>query len=553
MNIRFIGAVKGVTGSCHLIEFGDKRLLLDCGMFQGKDDELNYQELPFNPADIDYMVLSHSHIDHSGRIPLLVKKGFHGTIYCSRPTYDLCEIMLLDSAHIQEMETEWANRKAMRAGRPLIEPLYTQDDAKRSFKYFKPVLYEQIVNADENLTLRFNDAGHVLGSSIIEMWIKEGQDTVKIVYSGDIGMKEKPILNDPAVIESADYVIMEATYGNRLHEHIEKREKELLNIILKTVLRGGTVIIPSFAVGRTQEIIYELNKYYDSHKDLDEIQLSFLRNIPVYIDSPLAAKATEVFQRNAGVFDKEAREYLMRGDNPLIFANLHFTQNADESKQLNFSDEPKIIISSSGMCDAGRIKHHLKHNLWKKNNSIIFVGYQAEGTLGRRILDGAKKVKILGEEISVNAEVYNVEGFSGHADKNGLINWLMNFKKKPVKLFIVHGEYQAKADFAAEVEKVLGIECIIPEYDEVYEIKANNMVEEVGIEKPAADGTLAEEQFCILIRELKSLKALFEHTLKQLEDSLGSQPVSAAKCNSINNILLDLESDIVNLSMLIGK
>jgi len=553
MKIRFIGAVNGVTGSCHIIEYGDKQLLLDCGMFQGKDEKLNHQDLPFDPSAIDYMVLSHSHIDHSGRIPLLVKKGFRGTIYCSRPTYDLCEIMLLDSAHIQEMETEWANRKALRAGRPLAEPLYTQEDANRSLKYFKPVLYEQVIHVDENLTLRFKDAGHVLGSSIIEMWLKEGRDRVKIVYSGDIGMKDKPILNDPAVIDNADYVIMEATYGNRLHENVESRDKELLNIIIKTILRGGTVIIPSFAVGRTQEIIYELNKYYDSHKDISDIQLDLLKNIPVYIDSPLAAKATEVFQRNAGVFDREAREYLMKGDNPLIFANLKYTHNVEESKQLNFSDEPKIIISSSGMCDAGRIKHHLKHNLWKNNNSIVFVGYQAEGTLGRRILDGAKKVKILGEEISVNAEVYNVEGFSGHADKNGLISWLKGFKEKPARIFIVHGEAQAKADFAAEVEKLLGVECIIPEYNEVFEIKTGDRVEKSGPENMTSDSSIDMDRLSTMIDELQSLKALFDNTLNQLKDNLGSETVSLDKYSRIKNILLDLESDIVNLSLLLGK
>jgi metallo-beta-lactamase family protein len=553
LNIRFMGAVKGITGSCHLIEFGNKRLMLDCGMFQGRDEDLNRQELDFDPTKIDYLLLSHSHIDHSGRIPLLVKKGFRGTIYCSKATYDLCEIMLLDSAHIQEMETEWINRKAKRAGKPPVEPLYTRDDANSSLGYFAPVLYGQVIHVDENLTVRFNDAGHVLGSSIIEMWIKEGNDTIKVVYSGDLGTKEKPILNDPAIIESADYVIIEATYGNRIHEDVEVREETLINIILKTVLRGGTVVIPSFAVGRTQEIIYELNKYYDAHLDAFGTPVNLLKNIPVYVDSPLAIKATEVFRRNAGVFDEEAREHLRRGDNPLTFSNLHFVQSAEQSKELNFSDEPKIIISSSGMCEAGRIKHHLKHNLWKRNSSVVFVGYQAEGTLGRRIRDGAKKVKIFGEEIFVNAEVYSVEGFSGHADKNGLMSWLKGFRQKPRKLFIVHGEGQSKADFARDVEEQLGIDCIIPEYNQVYEIRNKSVVEEVGEKRPAADAALSEDRIDELMEELQELKKLFEHTLNQLESRVSGEALSVGKYNKINNLLISLESDIMNLSMLSGK
>lgn len=555
MNIRFMGAVKGVTGSCHLIEFKDKKLLLDCGLFQGRDEELNYQEMDFDPASIDYLLLSHSHIDHSGRIPLLVKKGFKGTVYCSKATYELCEIMLLDSAHIQEMEVEWQNRKARRAGKPLVEPLYTQEDANKSLEYFKPVLYDQIIRIDDYITVRFNDAGHVLGSSIIEMWFKDGSEIIKVVYSGDIGTKEKPILNDPAIIDYADYVIMEATYGNRVHEDVEKRDETLINIILKTVLRGGTVIIPSFAVGRTQEIIYELNKYYDAHLSDFGTSTNLLKNVPVYVDSPLAVKATEVFKRNAGVFDEEARDLLKKGDNPLKFDNLHFTQSVEESKALNFSDEPKIIISSSGMCEAGRIRHHLKHNLWKKNSSIVFVGYQAEGTLGQRIRDGAKKVKLFGEEIHVNAEIYNVEGFSGHADKNGLLNWLKGFKEKPCRLFIVHGEGQAKEDFAKEVEQQLGIECIIPEYNEVYEIKGRGQVEcvQVSKERLAAYSKLSPEHVQQMMEELNEMREMFQHTLGQVQEHVSSESISIENYTLINNILLNMKNDIMNLSMLSGK
>ncbi len=564
MKIKFLGAVESVTGSCHLIEVNDKKILLDCGQFQGKKEieQLNYKDFEFAPGDIDYLLLSHAHIDHSGRIPLLVKKGFKGKIFCSKPTYDLCEIMLRDSGHIHEVEAEWKNRKAERAGREKVEPLYTESDAEESFKYFEPLLYEQLTEIDENLTVRFNDAGHILGSAIIEIWIKEGEETTKLVFSGDLGMKDKPILKDPTIIEKADYLIIESTYGNRLHEKIGERIDILANIILKTVRRGGTVVIPSFAVGRTQEIIYELNQYYDGNKKIQ----SELAQIPVYIDSPLATKATEVFKKNAHVFDEEAREYIMIGDNPLEFENLHFTQSAEESKALNTSDEPKIIISASGMCDAGRIKHHLKHNLWKKKSSVIFVGYQAEGTLGRRIRDGEKAVKIFGEEIQINAEIYSVEGFSGHADKNGLLDWLSGFKEGPKQVFIVHGEDDSKKEFALEINNKLGLDCVIPlpgkEYDLISENFSENQVtakedKNINIEKDKkVDGKClqpaSKEKIDELLNEIVKLKELFQDSLLLTEESLNNN-INVEDFNIINNKILEIEKNIVNLTMLSGK
>ena len=557
MNIKFLGAVKGVTGSSHLIQYRDKKILLDCGMYQGKDDDLNIDEFELNPAEIDYLLLSHSHIDHSGRIPLLVKNGFKGTIYCSKSTYELCEIMLLDSAHIQETEAEWKNKKAMRTGRKLVEPLYTQKDALDSFQYFKTVQYDQIVAIDDVLTVKFNDAGHILGSSIIEMWFSENKENVKLVYSGDIGMNEKPILNNPAIIEKADYVIMEATYGDRVHEDIENRAEEFLNIILETVKRGGNVIIPSFAVGRTQELIYELNKYYDCHINEIGEKLNELKKIPVYIDSPLAIKATEVFKRNANVFDEEARECIMQGDNPLEFENLHYSQSAEESKQLNLSMEPKIIISASGMCDAGRIKHHLKHNLWRNESSIVFVGYQAEGTLGRRIVDGEKNVKVLGENINVKAEIHNLEGFSGHADKIGLLNWLKGFKEKPKTVFIVHGEQSAKENFAREVKNELKLNCIIPEHNVVYEIKKNKIVEEAEVDTKAAEYSqrtegINKKRITKLLNEIEELKTVFDVAIKRTKEQVNSN-MDIEQYKKINNIIIDLENEIINLTMLSGE
>ncbi|MDD4088098.1 MAG: MBL fold metallo-hydrolase [Tissierellia bacterium] len=551
MKIRFLGAVNGVTGSNHLIQAQGKNIMLDCGMYQGRDEELNAEEFAVAPADIDCLLLSHSHIDHSGRIPLLVKKGFKGDIYCSKPTYDLCEIMLIDSAHIQETEAEWKNNKAKRSGKKLAEPLYTQEDAMNSLQYFKPVLYNQIINIDENITVKFNDAGHILGSSIIEVWIKDEEDTIKIVYSGDLGMHEKPILKDPAQIDRADYLIMEATYGNRVHENIEQRTEELINIILKTTKRGGSVIIPSFAVGRTQELIYELNKYYDSHLNEIGTKENELRKIPVYIDSPLAIKATEVFRRNSHAFDKEAKDYIMKGDNPLDFENLHFTQSADESKQLNFSTEPKIIISASGMCEAGRIRHHLKHNLWRKEASIVFVGYQAEGTLGSRLLEGEKCVKLFGEDIKVNAEIYNVEGFSGHADKPALLNWIGSFKEKPGKIFIVHGEKDSKEDFAKEVKDKFNINSIIPEYNVVYDIKKKNVINEVFLETEKQK--IKDKQIKELLKEVEELKKTFENALTNTEGCLRLEDINIDKYKKINNNIKSLENEIMNLTIISAK
>ena len=555
MRIRFLGAVKGVTGSSHLIHVNDKYILLDCGMYQGRDEDLNLEEFEINPAEINFLLLSHSHIDHSGRIPLLVKNGFKGKIYTSKPTYDLCQIMLADSAHIQESEAAWKNKKARRTGRKLVEPMYTQEDAAESLHYFEPILYDQIVNIDENITVKFRDAGHILGSSIIEMWIKEENGTTKLVYSGDLGMKEKELLRDPTIIEDADYVIMESTYGNRIHENFDKRTEGLYKIVLETVNRGGTVIIPSFAVGRTQEIIYELNKYYDSNDSETKSLYKDLKKIPVYIDSPLATKATEIFKRNAGVFDEETRSYIMKGDNPLEFENLHFTQSAEESKMLNFSDEPKIIISASGMCEAGRIKHHLKHNLWKKESSIVFVGYQAEGTLGRRILDGEKNVKIFGEEIHITAEIHNVEGFSGHADKIALLDWLKGFKEKPKKVFIVHGEQESKLAFAEEIRQKLNIDCIIPEYNKVYEVRKEYEVEEtVATENIAALAKMAkEDQIAELLEEVEKLKSIFDKTLENTKGYLKKDSVNIDEYKEINNNIIDLEDEILNLSMLSSK
>lgn len=555
MKISFHGAVESVTGSCHLLEWGNKKVLLDCGQFQGsnREEKMNFDDFDFVPSEIDYLLLSHCHIDHCGRIPLLVKRGFKGDIICTKPTYDLCEIMLLDSAHIHESEAEWENRKGKRAGKKLVEPLYTQEDATNSMKYFKPKLYGQMLKIDNDFSVRFLDAGHILGSSLIEIWINEGSDEeLKIVYSGDLGVEDRPLLNNPSYIEEADYVIMESTYGNRLHQDTESRMDKLIDIIINTTKRGGNVIIPAFAVGRTQEIIYELNKYYDyPSKHAEE-----LRKIPVYIDSPLATKSTEIFKSNSQVFDENTRKLVLSGDNPLHFENLRFIQSPIESKMLNEDKTPKIIISASGMCEAGRIKHHLKHNLWRAESSIVFVGYQAENTLGRRIKDGEKLVKIFGEEINVSAQIFDLEGFSGHADRNGLLKWIRAFTKKPKKIFIVHGESDAKAEFAKTIEAEFSIDCIVPYFAQIYELDKNKFsVNELSRniqEVPDVIQVAGAEKIDNLLKDIESVKKLFNNTLYLTQGSL-SDNVNVEKYNDIHNRLIELENALMNLTIISGR
>ncbi|MBP2031708.1 metallo-beta-lactamase family protein [Clostridium algifaecis] len=440
MKIEFYGAAGCVTGSCHLLKINGKNVLLDCGMYQGTDEkERGNETFNFNPKVIDYLILSHAHIDHSGRIPLLYKQGFKGDIICTEGTKDLCSVMLPDSGHILESEAEWQNRKRTRQGLKPIEPLYTVKLAQVSMYLFKGYPYDQWIELFDGFKLRFRDAGHLLGSAIVEMLIEDDKKEIKIVYTGDLGNKHIPILKDPTPIDYADYLIMETTYGNRLHTNLSNELKDLSQIIIDTFKRGGNVIIPSFAVGRTQEVIYALNKY---------ISENILSNIKVYVDSPLSSESTAIFSRYQKYYDEEAKGLLSKGIDPLNFDGLTFVRSPEESIKLNKINNGAIIISASGMCEAGRIKHHLKHNLWRKESSIVFVGYQAEGTLGRKIIDGAKKVKIFGEEIAVNAKIFNLQGLSGHADKNGLFNWLSSFKSKPKKVILVHGDEKASKDFS---------------------------------------------------------------------------------------------------------
>lgn len=546
MKIQFCGAASGVTGSCHLITTKKHKILLDCGQFQGGKsmEAMNFEPFPFDPSEIDYLILSHAHIDHCGRIPLLIKRGFKGDIYCTDATADLVEVMLKDSGYIHEKEAEWKNRKAERAGKPFVEPLYTYNDALDSLKYLKPVLYDQLIELNEEIKIVFNDAGHILGSAITELWVEEEENVSKIVYSGDLGVMDRPILRNPTIIKKADYVIMESTYGNRLHPSNCTSIDEMIEIVLKTIQRGGTVVIPSFAVGRTQELIYQFNRFYQENSKYKKQ----LENLMVYVDSPMATTATEVFRRNAQVFDEDTKKYILNGDNPLDFKNLRFTRSTEESRFLNMDKHPKVIISASGMCEAGRVRHHLKHNLWNPKSSVIFVGYQAEGTLGRLLVEGIKEVTLFGEEVHVNAEIYNLEGFSGHADMNGLLSWVSGFRKKPSEIFLVHGESEAKHDFANTIKNELGYDVTV--VDGVSEFILEN--HKIVNKEQAMQDAINQESIVDIKNKISNIHYDLEKILYNTQLAMGEE-LSPERTAEINNIVLELEKMSLNLGSVISK
>lgn len=535
MKIKFCGASSGVTGSCHLLTTEHHKVLLDCGQFQGgkAQEALNYEPFPFDPAEIECVILSHAHIDHCGRLPLLVKRGFTGKIYCTDATADLLDVMLKDSGFIHEKDAEWKSKRAARAGKPPVEPLYTYNDALEALTYVEPILYDQQIQINDDMKIVFNDAGHILGSAITELWVKEDGKESKIVFSGDLGMVDRPILRDPTIIKKADYVIMETTYGNRNHPANSTSIKQLLDIVLKTTRRGGTVVIPSFAVGRTQELIYEFNKFYEEHNEYkDEMD-----KLMVYVDSPMATTATEVFRKNAQVFDEETKDYILRGDNPLDFKNLKFTRTTAESQALNMDRKPKVIISASGMCEAGRIRHHLKHNLWDPKSSVIFVGYQAEGTLGKLLVEGGKDIVLFGEEIHVNAEIYNLEGFSGHADQNGLFTWAAGFQQKPKQVFLVHGEEDSKKDFGKLLHDKLGYEPVVVLGNSEFELDMNT-AQIVNFEEAAAAGA-EDEEIQAVRRQISDIHSDIENILYNTDLIMGTN-ISEDKLVKINNIVQEL-------------
>lgn len=475
MKIHFYGAASCVTGSCYVIDTEKRKFMIDCGMFQGNKamKDRNYTEFPFNPAEIDFMILTHAHVDHSGLIPKLVKKGFKGTIFCTTATKDLCTIVLPDSGYIQEMEVERKNRKLSRAGEPLLEPIYTSNDAFDSLNLFHGVPMKDIITIDDEISFKFNEAGHILGSSIIELWV--GGE--KIVFSGDLGNKNQPIIKDPDYISEADYLVIESTYGDRKHSDQYNKEEKLIEIIKDTFARGGNLIIPAFAVERTQDLLYYLHNIKNS---------GIFDNLPIYVDSPLAIKATNIFCNRQEYYDAETAELAkFNNECPFIYDDITFTQTAEESKNINTIKTGSIIISASGMAEAGRIKHHLKHNLWRAESTVLFVGYQAIGTLGRRIKDGEKTVRIHGEEVAVNAKILYLDGFSAHADQDGLIDWIDHFETFPHHVFIVHGEEESSGEFARIVKEKYATNVTIPKLEESFElepteIKTLNVVSDIS-------------------------------------------------------------------------
>ena len=480
MKLTFLGAAHEVTGSCTLLEACGKKILIDCGMEQGPDIYEN-RELPVPPAAIDFVFLTHAHIDHSGKLPLLIKNGFCGNVYATAATHDLCAIMLADAAHIQETEAVWKNRRAQRSGGEGYTPMYTLNDVKKLMPQFRVTDYKRAVNPCDGISAVFYDAGHLLGSSSIKISVTENGETHHLVISGDVGTPSRPLLRPPNVPDEADILVIESTYGDSLRPpQPENLEQRLAEIIDRTITGGGNVVIPSFAVGRTQELLYMLRR-------IKEQQLA-LTDFPVYLDSPLAIEATDIYKETLrGYFDEETNELLDRGINPVGFDGLHLTVTSDDSKTINADPTPKVIISASGMCEAGRIRHHLKHNLWRPECTVLFVGYQVEGTLGRRLLDGARYVNLFGEDVRVSAHIENLEGISAHADMLQLVDWISAIKKQPVRIYVNHGSDGVCDSFAKIVTERLGIEATAPYSGDAFD-PVNGAQLTVGSRKKVSSG-----------------------------------------------------------------
>lgn len=471
MKLTFIGASHEVTGSCYYLEACGKKILIDCGMEQGRDTYVN-QDIPVSAAEIDAVLLTHAHMDHAGKLPLLYAQGFRGKIHTTGATSALCEIMLKDSAHIQMFEAEWKNRKGRRKGESPYVPLYTVEDAFGTIRLFEEYDYGVKSTIFDGIDIRFVDVGHLIGSASIEIWLTEEGVTKKIVFSGDIGNSNQPLINDPQTIKEADYVVMESTYGDKNHGERPDYIKELSEIIQATFDRGGNVVIPSFAVGRTQVLLYYIRKI-----KADKLVTGH-GNFKVYVDSPLANEATQIFNENKiGYYDNEAMELVKKGINPISFPGLKISITSDESKAINYDSDPKIIISASGMCEAGRVRHHLKHNLWRSESTILFVGHQSDGTLGRIILDGATEVKLFGETIEVNANIRRLAGVSGHADRDGLLKWLHGFEKKPTRVFVVHGDTNVCDLFTDSLKKDYGFNAVAPFSGDEYDLLTNECID----------------------------------------------------------------------------
>jgi metallo-beta-lactamase family protein len=537
MRVEFLGGVRTVTGSSTLLERGTFKWLVDCGLFQGGKEleERNRRVQSYRPQDLQYILLTHAHIDHSGLIPKLVKEGFQGKILCTKATLELCEVMLKDSAHIHEMEAEWQSRKRKRAGGKEAAPLYTMKDAENSLRYFQSIEYNQTFPLTDGVKVRFQDAGHILGSAIIEIWVEEGGEEKKLVFSGDLGNSNQPIVRDPTSVQEGDVLWLESTYGNRLHKSKEETHQELLKIIQEAISHHAKVIIPAFAVERTQDIIYTLGQF---------MRGGLIPSIPVYIDSPLAITATRIFNKNTSSFDQETREVLLHGENPLDLSELIYTQTTEESKAINEDKRSGIILSASGMCESGRIQHHLKHHLWREDSHIVMIGYQAEGTVGRRIVDGAKTVRLFGEEIAVKAHIHTLGGFSAHADQKGLLEWLSHFNNPQLEIIVNHGEEKISMEFIRLINKQFPFKTTLPRWKEkrlLFVPEEKTISEEKGEETVPVIETLSG-----LFRHLeRSYKRLRRKLRREIRMGKESQDTRLPKqLEEINRKLEELDSEL---------
>jgi len=538
MRVEFLGGARSVTGSATLLEKGSLKWLVDCGMFQGGKEleERNWSVQPYRSQDLSFILLTHAHIDHSGLIPKLVKEGFRGKVICTKATRDLCEVMLKDSAHIQEMDTEWQSRKNKRAGEKETVPLYTMKDAENSLQCFQPVRYDEMFQLTDGVKVRFQDAGHILGSAILEVWVEEGGQEKKLVFSGDLGDFEQPILRNPTPIKNADVLWLESTYGNRLHKSREKTVQELLKIIQEALDLQAKVVIPAFAVERTQDIIYTLGQL---------IRKRLIPSIPVYIDSPLAISATEIFKKNSDCFDQETRDLLLGGESPLDLPQLIYARSTEESKAINEDSRPGIIISAGGMCEAGRIQHHLKHHLWRKDSHIVIIGYQAAGTVGRRIVDGVKTIRLFGEEIAVKAHIHTLGGFSAHADQKGLLEWLSHFNNPQLEVIVNHGEENISLELSQLIRQQFHFKTTVPQWREkrfLFAPEKKMIPEERAEEVPPAGETLST-LFKHLERSYTRLRRKLKREIRMSKES--REPRWLKQLEEINHKLEKLDSELL--------
>lgn len=526
MKLYFLGATHEVTGSCTLLEACGKKILIDCGLEQGADTYENC-ELPVLPGELDAVCLTHAHMDHSGKIPALVAKGFTGPIYATEATYKLCTIMMRDSAHIQEFEAQWRNRKAARAGEPPYVPMYTMADAEKTLQQISYWPYETQVELFEGITLTFRDAGHLLGSSSIYLTVTEEGQKRTVLFSGDLGNVNRPLIRDPQPAKTADFVVVESTYGDRLHGPRPDYVAQLTSILQDTFDRGGNVVIPSFAIGRTQELLYLLRTIKEQGlvKGHD--------GFPVYVDSPLAVEATRIYACGlVDYYDRETLELLEKGIDPILFPDLRLSITSDESKLINADKTPKVILSASGMCEAGRIRHHLKHNLWRKESTILFVGYQSGGTIGRKLVDGTDSVRLFGETIGVHAAVCELDGISGHADRDMLLNWLRNMEKTPTQVFVNHGDDAVCDSFVQTVQQQLGYPACAPFSGDGYDLISGEWFQKaapiraVGESKGRRNATKLYERLLEtgkrMMKLIETMKTASNKEISRLTDQLNA-------------------------------